>query len=381
MEKKEKKQLILGVGLVVAFAIWTWLIQKVDVQPVGQNGTDVGFATFNCWFHKLTGVHMELYILTDWLGLVPLFVCMVFGGIGLFQLVKRKSFFRVDCDLICLGIYYVVVILGYLIFEMYPVNYRPILIDGILEASYPSSTTLLVLSVMPTLILQGNYRIGNRYVKKMIFIFALLFSAFMVVGRLISGVHWFTDIIGAAFLSSGLFYIYKAVALWLWAGKGYPSLDSLKGISSFFSVTIDELLSGEKLISIAEKENRSNLQNICNLLTGIVDVFSFMLIVLPLYPKHMGEAVLAVNLFSYSETAVFIKMAYWGIFLVLIMAGVIEIVMSQRNTGKGKKALQVSSMIFSIIAVIFLALTREAYATTLAFMLFLLKGILTVKHC
>lgn len=219
MEKKEKKQLILGVGLVVAFAIWTWLIQKVDVQPVGQNGTDVGFATFNCWFHKLTGVHMELYILTDWLGLVPLFVCMVFGEIGLFQLVKRKSFFRVDCDLICLGIYYVVVILGYLIFEMYPVNYRPILIDGILEASYPSSTTLLVLSVMPTLILQGNYRIGNRYVKKMIFIFALLFSAFMVVGRLISGVHWFTDIIGAAFLSSGLFYIYKAVALWLWAGK------------------------------------------------------------------------------------------------------------------------------------------------------------------
>lgn len=219
MEKKEKKQLILGVGLVVAFVIWTWLIQKVDVQPVGQNGTDVGFATFNCWFHKLTGVHMELYILTDWLGLVPLFVCMVFGGIGLFQLVKRKSFFRVDCDLICLGIYYIIVIFGYLTFEMYPVNYRPILIDGILEASYPSSTTLLVLSVMPTLILQVNRRIENRYVKKMIFIFSLSFSAFMVIGRLISGVHWFTDIIGAAFLSSGLFYIYKAVALWLWTGK------------------------------------------------------------------------------------------------------------------------------------------------------------------
>lgn len=237
MEKKEKKQLILGVGLVVAFAIWTWLIQKVDVQPVGQNGTDVGFATFNCWFHKLTGVHMELYILTDWLGLVPLFVCMVFGGIGLFQLVKRKSFFRVDCDLICLGIYYVVVILGYLIFEMYPVNYRPILIDGILEASYPSSTTLLVLSVMPTLMLQGNYRIGNRYVKKMIFIFALLFSAFMVVGRLISGVHWFTDIIGAAFLSSGLFYIYKAVALWLWAGKRISQPGFLKG--NFFLLFCD----------------------------------------------------------------------------------------------------------------------------------------------
>lgn len=181
-------------------------------------------------------------------------------------------------------------------------------------------------------------------------------------------------------LAEALFVSRTAISKWE-SGRGYPSLDSLKGISSFFSVTIDELLSGEKLISIAEKENKSNLQNICNLLTGIVDVFSFMLIVLPLYPKHMGEAVLAVNLFAYSEIAVFIKMAYWGIFLVLIVAGVIEIVMSQRNTGKGKNALQVSSMIFSIMAVIFLALTREAYATTLAFMLFLLKGILTVKHC
>ena len=219
MKKNGKKQLITGVSFMLVFVIWTWLIQKVDVQPVGQKGTDVGFAAFNCWFHKLTGVHMGLYTITDWLGLVPVFVCIVFGGIGLWQLIKRKNLFKVDTDLIYLGIYYVIVIFGYLFFEMCPINYRPILIEGILEASYPSSTTLLVLSVMPTLVLQANRRIENRYLKRIIYAFTIVFSAFMVIGRLASGVHWFTDIMGAVFLSTGLFYLYKAVVLILSGDK------------------------------------------------------------------------------------------------------------------------------------------------------------------
>ena len=134
MKKNGKKQLITGVSFMLVFVIWTWLIQKVDVQPVGQKGTDVGFAAFNCWFHKLTGVHMGLYTITDWLGLVPVFVCIVFGGIGLWQLIKRKNLFKVDTDLIYLGIYYVIVIFGYLFFEVCPINYRPILMKGILAA-------------------------------------------------------------------------------------------------------------------------------------------------------------------------------------------------------------------------------------------------------
>ena len=146
MKKNGKKLLILGTALLVMFAIWTCLIQCVDVQSAGQKDTEIGFATFNCWFHRVTGVHMAIYTITDWLGLVPIFVCMTFGGVGFVQLIKRKSLFKVDRDLIFLGIYYVAVIFGYLIFEMIPINYRPILIDGMLEASYPSSTTLLVLS-------------------------------------------------------------------------------------------------------------------------------------------------------------------------------------------------------------------------------------------
>lgn len=213
VEKSRKRILLLGIMLVAAFAVWTLLVQTVDVQSVGQNGTDIGFATFNVWFHKLTGVHMAIYHITDWLGLVPVGICMAFAVLGFIQLIKKKSLIKVDKDIIFLGVYYVIVILSYLIFEMIPINYRPILINGFLEASYPSSTTLLVLSVMPTLVFQVNRRVINAGVKKMMGICTVIFTAFMVVGRLVSGVHWFTDIVGAIMISAGLFCIYKAVVL------------------------------------------------------------------------------------------------------------------------------------------------------------------------
>ena len=215
MKKNGKRLLFLGSIFIGAFIIWTLLIQKVDVQPLGVNGTNIGFSKINFWFHQLTGVHMEMYNITDWLGLVPVFICMIFGGIGFVQLIKRRSLFKVDYDIIFLGIYYVIVIFGYLIFEMIPINYRPILIEGFLEASYPSSTTLLVLCVMPTLIEQVNRRSESAIFKGIIKAFVICFSTFMVLGRLISGVHWLTDIVGSIMLSLGLFCIYKAsVLLW-----------------------------------------------------------------------------------------------------------------------------------------------------------------------
>ena len=202
-----------GIMLVVAFIVWTAMVVMVDVQSLGQNGTNIGFATWNLWFHQLTGVHMTIYNITDWLGLVPILVCVCFCGLGLVQLIQRRSLLKVDKDIIVLGIYYVVVIAAFVLFEMIPINYRPILIEGVMEASYPSSTTLLVLSVMPTLIFQANRRLKNEVGKKIIAICTILFSVFMVFGRLIAGVHWFTDIVGGILLSAGLFYIYKAVVL------------------------------------------------------------------------------------------------------------------------------------------------------------------------
>ncbi len=213
MKKSGKQVLLFGGILIVAFAVWTALIQSVDVQPLGQNGTSIGFATFNCWFHHFTGVNMAIYTITDWMGLVPVVICLIFAGIGLVQLIKRRSLFRVDADIMILGVYFVIVFLAYAIFEMIPINYRPILIEGIMEASYPSSTTLLVLSVMPVLIEQIQRRLSGIGVKRIITIAAIAFSVFMVTGRLISGVHWFTDIVGGVLLSAGLFKLYKAAVM------------------------------------------------------------------------------------------------------------------------------------------------------------------------
>ena len=210
---RKKKLLYTGLIFLALFAVWTVLVQTVDVRPAVQTGKTVGFGAINLRFHQLTGVHMWIYTATDWLGLVPVVVCLLFGLLGLKQLLQRKSLLQVDPDLILLGIYYMLVIAGYLAFEIHPINYRPILIDGRVEASYPSSTTLLVLSVMPTLAFQANRRIRHTGIKKAVHIFTVLFSLMMVMGRLICGVHWLTDIIGSVLLSRGLFLIYQATVL------------------------------------------------------------------------------------------------------------------------------------------------------------------------
>ena len=208
-----------GVVSVAAFAVFTALVRSVDVQPVGQNGTDIGFASINRLFHSLTGVSMTLYSITDWLGLVPVLVCMLFGAVGLVQLVRRRGIARVDRDILLLGAYYAAVMLAYLAFEMIPINYRPIPINGFMEASYPSSTTLLVLSVMPTLVFQADRRLACSAVRRAVRILTAGFCVFMTAARLLSGVHWLTDIVGSLMLSGGLFWLYKAAVLLLCKGE------------------------------------------------------------------------------------------------------------------------------------------------------------------
>ena len=142
--KKEKSQKVLlsGIAMVVLFILWTVAISLIDVQPIGPQNSSVGFATLNGFIHSLTGVHMAIYTVTDWLGLIPLCFILGFALLGLIQLIKRKSLFKVDSSILVLGAFYIVVMAAYLFFEFYVVNYRPVLINGFLEASYPSSTNL-----------------------------------------------------------------------------------------------------------------------------------------------------------------------------------------------------------------------------------------------
>ena len=179
-------------------------------------------------------------------------------------------------------------------------------------------------------------------------------------------------------LAEVLFVSRTAISKWE-SGRGYPSIDSLKEISTFFSVTIDELLSGEKLLSIAKKENKSNIQSLCSILIGFIDLFHFLLIVLPLYPDSMKGYIASVNLFGYIETSIFNRMVYWGLFFLLMASGIIEIIVSKLKIEKVNKMIFIFSIVLSIIVVLFLALAAETYATALAFLLLVLKAGLYMK--
>ena len=206
-----RKKLGIFLGLLVAFMLWTVAVCLVDVKVVGPQNTSVGFADLNCFFHNLTGVNFLLYHITDWLGLVPVGVCMSFAVFGLVQWIRRKSICKVDFSILALGGFYVVTMAGYLLFEHVVINYRPVLICGFLEASYPSSTTMLTLCVMPTAAMQLNTRIKNSIFRKCIIIGIMAFTVFMVIGRFLSGVHWFSDIVGGVLLSAALVAMYAFV--------------------------------------------------------------------------------------------------------------------------------------------------------------------------
>ena len=208
MEKKNRKLFWVGVGLLAVFVLWTVLVHFVDVRAIGPEGSSVGFAALNGFVHELTGVNWFLYTITDWLGIVPIAVALGFAILGLVQLIKRKSLWKVDHRILALGVFYIVVMAAYIFFEVVVINYRPTLIDGYLEASYPSSTTMLVMCVMPTAAMQLNVRIKNTVLRRFAVIAIVVFTAFMVIGRLVSGVHWITDIIGGALLSAGLVTMY-----------------------------------------------------------------------------------------------------------------------------------------------------------------------------
>lgn len=201
----------ITLALLISFGCWTALTLWIDVQPIGPLESNIGLATINRFFHHLTGVHLDLYVITDWLSLIPLGFVLFFGFLGLKQWIQRKNILKVDYSILILGGFYMLVLALFFLFEEVALNFRPTLINGKLEASYPSSTTMLVLTVMPTTIMQLRSRIRCKKRQKSITVLMLIFTAFMVLGRIISGVHWLSDIIGGILLSAGLVMLYVTV--------------------------------------------------------------------------------------------------------------------------------------------------------------------------
>ena len=207
---KKKRNFLISTILILLAVVFTILVKVVDVKQVGVNGTSIGFATLNQFVFKTTGVNMIWYHITDWLGLMPIFMAMVYSLLGLVQLIKRKSLFKVDKKIIILGLFYIVVISIYIFFEKVIVNYRPILMNGFLEASYPSSHTLMTICLCGSSIIV-NKKMFNNKITKLMNMLSLIIIFITVIGRLISGVHWFTDIVGGIFISIALLMTFHSV--------------------------------------------------------------------------------------------------------------------------------------------------------------------------
>ena len=212
MERKTraraKTQFIIGATLFVLFILYTLSLTLVDLQPIGPKGSYVAYAGINRVIHELFGVNMMLYNITDWAGVVAIFIAFGFAVLGCVQWIKRKNILKVDSSILILGVFYILVFSAYAFFEFNVINRRPILINGILEASYPSSTTMLAMCVLPTAIMQFHRLIRNCKIRNTVNILCGLFTLFMVLGRLVCGVHWFTDIFGGVIFSVAMILLY-----------------------------------------------------------------------------------------------------------------------------------------------------------------------------
>ena len=180
-------------------------------------------------------------------------------------------------------------------------------------------------------------------------------------------------------LAEKLYVSRTAVSKWE-SGRGYPNIDSLKEISMFFSVSIDELLSSEKLLFIAEKENKTNIKNICELLFGAVDLFYILLIFLPLYPDTVNGFIYSVSLLNYTEISEFNKIIYFISFFALIILGILKLIFTKVKKERFNNILTVASVVLNILIVLLFAITREVYALILVFIFFITKSMLILKY-
>lgn len=213
MITKSKRAFALSEILIFAFLVYTGLVKVVEVAPIGPENTEVGFASLNGAIAKIFPFNNMWYELTEWLGYIAIGVCLGFAFLGLLQIIKGKSLKAVDKELWVLAGFYVVVIGCYVLFEIVELNYRPVILDEGLEASYPSSHTMLAVCVFGAAVYEFDKYINNKTLNAVLKCLCILAAALMVVGRMLSGVHWFTDICGGVLLSVTLLSLFRAVNL------------------------------------------------------------------------------------------------------------------------------------------------------------------------
>ncbi len=204
-----KKNYKIGGGLFGGFVLFTILTMLVDVSNRGVENTKIGFTTINTLGSALFTYNETWYKVSEVFGYLALLVAVGFAALGLYQLVTRKSLLKVDIDLYVLALFYIVVLIFYILFDVVAINYRPVSIEG-LEASYPSSHTMLAICVLMSAISQFKTRITNPNYQSIAINVCAVVMVIVVCARLLSGVHWISDIVGGILLSSALVVLYNA---------------------------------------------------------------------------------------------------------------------------------------------------------------------------
>ena len=209
----KKRNMLISIILTIVSIIYIYLVKTFDVEAIGPKNTSVGFSKINKYFIDLVGLNQNIYKVTEIVGLIILIIVGIYGIIGLVQLIKRKSLFKIDREIISLGILYVLMITVYILFEKVIINYRPVLLDGKLEASFPSSHTMLSLCVCISSLIVSKKYVPKKYINITTFITVLLLTI-VFLGRTLSGVHWISDIVGGVIISSTLLMYFYTILTW-----------------------------------------------------------------------------------------------------------------------------------------------------------------------
>ena len=179
-------------------------------------------------------------------------------------------------------------------------------------------------------------------------------------------------------LAEQLYVSRTAVSKWE-SGKGYPNIESLKCISKLFSVTIDQLLSSDELIVLAETENRININNISNLIYSLLDLSTILFLFLPFYAQSDGSHVRFETLISYSESES-TQLVYFTLLILMSLWGAAELILRILQHENAFKAIRIFSFLLHSIAILLFIMTRQPYITALSFVLLIIKTVLFVKQ-
>ena len=207
--RSKNSNLIKFVSLLIIFIIFTILIKTIDVAGIGPEGSKVGFSSLNESFHNFLGYNDTFYKISKYLGYASFLIIGFYGLLGLKDLIKKKSVLKVNKDILILGAFYVIVLFVYFLFEKVVINYRPVLEKGVLEASYPSSHTILSICVCASSIIISTRLFKNKDYTKIFNICTFILMLGIIITRTLSGVHWLTDIVGGIIISSSLCFLFK----------------------------------------------------------------------------------------------------------------------------------------------------------------------------